>query len=178
MTSSLRSLTSEEGWRHLVEEQWPRVTSQAYRACGDQSLAEDIAQEVFLKVFRNLSQHRPDVPIGHWIARITSTTTVDALRRRHPEVSLDSEDTIAPPSSTGDPLAAVERDETRRLMRVALLRLPEPLREVLWLTAYAGLTHAEVGAALGIPVRTVVTRVMTARVHLRHALARYQREAA
>ena len=172
------SLTGEEGWRRLVEEHWPRVTAQAYRACGERSLAEDIAQEVFLKVFRNLSRHRTDIPIAHWIARITTTTTIDALRARRHSVSLDGEESFPLPSAEDDPAAVVDREETRRLVRAAILRLPGELRDVLWLTTYAELSHSDVSSTLGIPIRTVVSRVIAARQRLRHALTQQQAEVA
>jgi RNA polymerase sigma-70 factor (ECF subfamily) len=164
-----RPAVSTETWHALVDEHWSRVVGQALRACGDGALAEDIAQEVFVKVFRNLDQHRADSPIAHWIARITSTTTIDFLRRRRQEVSFE---TVGPLSSPeGDPAGIVERAETQRVVRAAMLRLPAPLREVMWLTTYAAMSHADTAATLGISVRTVVTRVVAARVRLRHALA-------
>lgn len=161
-------------WDRLVSEQWPRIVGRAYRTCEDHALAEDIAQEVLVKVFQSLQEQRNPEALGAWIARITYTTTMDALRRRRHEASLDAEDGYALAAMDGDPVATWDAAEQRADIRDAVLRLPDELREVVWLTTYAGMSHSDVAATLGIGVRSVVTRVVSARVYLRSALHRHR----
>lgn len=161
---------SDQGaWRALVETHYPAVLRQAMRACGDASTAEDIAQEVFLKVFRAGRAYRGDRPLAHWIARITTTTTIDVLRRRPlPPAPLDEAGSPAP---DGDPADTVARNAHRHRVREAVMHLPGHLRDVIWLTVYANLSYEDAARELGIPLRTAMSRSLAARAQLRRALA-------
>lgn len=163
----------EVAWQRLVERNFPAVYRQALRACGDPGTAEDVAQEVFLKVVRAAKSFRGDRPFNHWLARITSTTTVDVLRRRRPVASL--EEAAAP--GVDDPEAAVARADRRRLVREAVLRLPAHLRDVVFLTVFAELSYEDAARALGISVRTALSRALAARARLRRSLAGLEEEA-
>ncbi|HEV7677066.1 MAG TPA: RNA polymerase sigma factor [Candidatus Dormibacteraeota bacterium] len=158
----------EGAWRRLVETHHPAVLRQATRACGDPAAAEDIAQEVFLKVFRSARSFRGDRPLAHWIARITSTTAVDALRRRREQpAEIDESRAVAPGH---DPAGEVTREESRRRVREAVLRLPGHLRDVVMLVTFAELTYEDAARELGIPLRTAMSRAMAARAQLRRVL--------
>jgi RNA polymerase sigma-70 factor (ECF subfamily) len=158
----------EVAWRRLVEAHHPTVLRQAMRACGDPGAAEDIAQEVFLKVFRSAGSFRGDRPLAHWIARITSTTAVDALRRRREQpAEIDEARAVAPGD---DPAGEVTREESRRRVREAVMRLPGHLRDVVMLVTFSELTYEDAARELGIPLRTAMSRAMAARAQLRRAL--------
>jgi len=157
----------EAAWARLVAEHYPAVLRQAMRACGDRSAAEDIAQETFLKVFRSGRSFRGERPLGNWIARIASTTAIDALRRsHHPTTELDE----AHPATGDDPASAVIRGESQRRVREAIRRLPPQLREIVWLTTFAELSYEAAALELGIPLRTAMSRAVAARAHLRRSL--------
>jgi RNA polymerase sigma-70 factor (ECF subfamily) len=159
----------EVAWQRLVEAHHPAVLRQAMRACGDMAVAEDVAQEVFFKVFRSAHSYRGDRPLGHWIARITSTTAIDVLRRRRqPTVELDEGRSVA---NGHDPAGEVTRAESRERVRQAVLRLPAHLREVVWLVTFAEMTYEDAARELGIPLRTAMSRAVAARAQLRRALA-------
>ena len=159
----------ELAWQRLVEMYRPAVLRQAMRACGDAAVAEDITQEVFIKVFRGARSFRGDHPLAHWIARITSTAAIDALRRRRdPGAALDAAANVA--ASGHDPAGEVTRAESRQRVRAAVLQLPQHLRDVVWLVTFAGMTYDDAARQLGIPLRTAMSRALAARAQLRRAL--------
>jgi len=158
----------EIAWQRLVEMYHPAVLRQAMRACSDPSMAEDVAQEVFLKVFRSGRSYRGDRPLGHWIARITSTASIDVLRRRREQnPGLDAARAAA---AGDDPAREVTRAESRERVRAAVLGLPAHLRDVVTLVTFAGLTYEEAARELGIPLRTAMSRAVAARAALRRSL--------
>jgi RNA polymerase sigma-70 factor (ECF subfamily) len=158
----------EAAWQRLVEMYHPAVLRQAMRACGDAGVAEDVAQEVFLKVFRAGRSFRGDRPLAHWIARITSTATIDVLRRRREQnPGLDAARTAA---AGHDPAGEVARAESRERVRTAVMALPQHLREVICLVTFAGLTYEQAAHELNIPLRTAMSRAVAARAALRRCL--------
>jgi RNA polymerase sigma-70 factor (ECF subfamily) len=160
--------SDEIAWQRLVEMYHPAVLRQAMRACSDPAMAEDVAQEVFLKVFRSGNSYRGDRPLGHWIARITSTASIDGLRRRREQnPGLDAARTAA---AVDDPAREVTRAESRERVRAAVMGLPPHLRDVIALVTFAGLTYEEAARELGIPLRTAMSRAVAARATLRRCL--------
>src|SRR5436853_1275348 len=79
----------QEAFRQLVIRHHRLVINVAFRALGELSLAEDVAQEVFLKVYKALPGYRHEKPFKHWLHRVAANAVTDALRRRRPVVSLD-----------------------------------------------------------------------------------------
>ena len=65
------------------------VISIAYRICGDTALAEDIAQDAFVRVWTKLAEYRPDGNFRAWLTRIAANMTIDAMRRRRPQVDIE-----------------------------------------------------------------------------------------
>jgi RNA polymerase sigma-70 factor (ECF subfamily) len=152
------------------------VTNIAYRMLGDPALAEDIAQETFIKAWRHLKRYNPEHPFHAWLYRIAVNTSLDAgrresSRRRREIVDLDPGDLSASPEAT--PETAAERRERALEVKRAVLALPEASRSALILREYEGLSYAEISAALGIPVGTVMSRLNYARQQLRTSLAEY-----
>jgi RNA polymerase sigma-70 factor (ECF subfamily) len=157
----------EAAWSILVSQHYPPVLRQAMRACGDHSVAEDIAQEVFLKIFRSGPSFRGDRPLAHWIARITSRTAIDVIRCR-PNQTSELRETHA--ASRDDPANDAVRSDSQRRVREAIQRLPGHLREIVSLTTFAGLSYDDAARELGIPLRTAMSRSMAARAQLRRTL--------
>jgi RNA polymerase sigma-70 factor (ECF subfamily) len=139
------------------------VIAVAYRICGDGVLAEDVAQETFIRVWDRLSSYRPEGNFRGWICRIAANLTVDALRRRKPTAAL-SESAMA--VDMEDPEGAVLRNERAAVVRAALMRLPLQSRTALVLREYEGLSYREIADALDIPLGTVKSRLSDARRRL------------
>ena len=134
-----------------------RVYGLACRLLGDRTLAEDMTQEVFLKVHRAAHQLDPSRDPGPWLMTITHNACRDLWRSNawkltRRAVSLDGDSPVAATLSRGtnDPERALLADERERLVQEALLKLPEPLRAAIVLHDYQGMGHDEIAAATGI----------------------------
>ena len=157
----------------LVRRHQDRVYGMALRATGKPEDAEDLAQEVFLSVFRGLEGFKGDAQFTTWLYRIAWNRCADWLRRnRKPgrrTTQLEAADDIA--DGRADPEGAVLGEEDRVRIRRALDGLDERYRSVVELSCIQGLSYAEVGTALGLPVKTVETRLYRARKQLRERLS-------
>jgi RNA polymerase sigma-70 factor (ECF subfamily) len=150
-----------------------RVQATVYRFCSDPHLAEDIAQETFVKIWRNLSRFRAG-NFRSWIYRIAINTAIDHARRARPTVDIED----LPLAASGDnPEGAVLRMEHAQAIRQAVLRLPPHSRAALILREYEGLSYKEIAGALDIPLGTVMSRLNYARNRLRDDLAPLLEEA-
>jgi RNA polymerase sigma-70 factor (ECF subfamily) len=144
------------------------VINVVYRMCGDAHLAEDAAQEAFIRAWQHLPGYRPRSLFRNWVYRIATNVALDFLRRERETVDVD---TLSLASSDGDPEAMVERGERGERVRQAVLALPPASRAVLVLREYEGLSYREIADTLGIPIGTVMSRLNYARNRLRDSLA-------
>ncbi len=167
----------------LVSRYRAGVVNVVYRMCGDPQLAEEAAQEAFLRAWQHLPGYDPRYSFRAWVYRIAINAALDALRRERPTVDIDGlegdesmgsgsgmEDRgVADPGAV-DPEAALEQKERAQRVRRAVLALPAPSRSVLVLREYAGLSYSEIADTLSIPLGTVMSRLNSARGQLRQAL--------
>jgi RNA polymerase sigma-70 factor (ECF subfamily) len=160
----------QDAFRQLVEKYHRLVISSAFRALGDMSQAEDVAQEVFLKVYRSLPSYRHEKPFVHWLHRVASNAITDAIRRLKPVVSLDCLEQ-APAGREGDPQDLAQRHDLQRAVRYAIARLPSHYRDALVLQVFAELSYEEIARTLDIPLGTVMSRLNSAKRLLRDRLA-------
>ncbi len=140
--------------------------------------AEDIAQEVFLKMHRSMATYRADAPFEHWLLRIATNTCRDRLRerRRRPAVAL-AELTGAPTdwldrALGGAALTSSQADEARRVASALLDTLPAKDRIVLVLMDLEGMSAKETAAAIGSTRAAVKVRALRARRALRRLSGR------
>jgi RNA polymerase sigma-70 factor, ECF subfamily len=159
----------QEAFRQLVDRYHRLVMNVAFRALGELSLAEDAAQEVFIKVYKALPGYRHDKPFKHWLHRVTSNAVTDALRRRRPIVSLDGLEQ-EPASTELDPQDVAARHDLRRAVRHAIASLPPHYRDTIALQAFGELSYQEIAQALDIPLGTVMSRLNGAKRLLRQEL--------
>lgn len=139
-----------------------RVLRTAWRVMGSLEDAQDVAQEVFLKLHRHFNQVEP-ATVEAWLYRTTLNACFDGLRRRRPAEPLDAEPAVAPEID-------LERDERRRLVAAALRTLPERERAAVVLREIEGLSTAEAAAALGTSEGTVRSQISLAKAKLRRWL--------
>ncbi len=149
------------------------VINVVYRLCGDPQLAEEAAQESFVRAWQNIRRYNPRFAFRNWVYRIALNVAFDALRRSKPLSDIEAEPLTAGGES---PEAAVERKEQAAQVQQAVLGLPPASRAVLILREYEGLTYREIAEALDIPIGTVMSRLSYARSQLRQALGQ-RREA-
>jgi RNA polymerase sigma factor (sigma-70 family) len=147
-----------------------------YRSVGTAPLAEELAQDVFLKVFQHLRRTGENVSVRAWIYRIATTTCIDAHRAatRRPALVDDAEALMSAPDGL-DPVERHLERERRREVRAALDALPTHYRQALILRQLQGLAYAEVGEALGISVEAVTSLLHRARLAFRAAYTRQQK---
>jgi len=156
----------------FFERYFDRVYGLVYRLLGERAAAEDMTQEVFLKVHRAIDRLDPDRDPGPWLTTIATNACRDlwrsgAYRIGRRSGSIEGDPIVAERLSRGtnDPerdLLAREREE---LVRNAVLRLPEPLREAVVLYDYQGLSHQEIAEIMGLnhaAARKRYSRALTA----------------
>lgn len=153
----------------LARRYYPGVIRVIYRLSGDPDLAQDIAQETFLRSWLRLASFRPGSSLRSWLYRIAVNAALDQLRRK-PDEPLDPERWTKPDPAFPDPQAALESGELSRTLARAVESLPRACRVVLVLREYGELSYAEIAAALDIPIGTVMSRLSSARERLRGEL--------
>jgi RNA polymerase sigma-70 factor (ECF subfamily) len=138
------------------------VKTAAHRITHDASEAEDLLQDIFLEIWRAASDYEPDRgSVRAWLLVRTRSRSLDRRRRLGRQWLAD------PPGPDGAVVLPTAEELT---LRGAVTRLPRPLRELLELGYYAGMSCAEMAAALEIPLGTVKSRVARALAVLRAEL--------
>lgn len=159
-------------WDEIVREHSARVYRLAYRLTGNRQDAEDLTQEVFVRVFRSLSSYTPGTFEG-WLHRITTNLFLDMARRRQrirfdalPE---DVDDRWA--GREAGPELAWEHNNLDLDVQAALDTLPPDFRAAVVLCDIEGLSYEEIAATLDVKLGTVRSRIHRGRALLREALA-------
>ena len=142
--------------------------SVASRMLGCREDARDATQNAFLKAYERLDSYDPSFRFFSWLYRILMNECLNVIRARRPE-----EPAAAPRAQPG-PLDLLEAEERRRRVRSALRALPADYQDVLVLRHFAELSYDDIAATLGIPARTVKSRLFTARQKLGLALQGWQ----
>jgi RNA polymerase sigma factor (sigma-70 family) len=163
-------------WEQVVREHSGRVYRLAYRLTGNVHDAEDLTQEVFVRVFRSLSSYTPGTFEG-WLHRITTNLFLDGVRRkkrvRFDPLADDAHDRV--PGREPDPSRVYEDTHLDDDVQAALDALSPDFRAAVVLCDIEGLSYEEVAATLGIKLGTVRSRIHRGRSQLRTALAHRRR---
>jgi RNA polymerase sigma-70 factor (ECF subfamily) len=136
------------------------------RVTGDLAAAEDLVQDVFVRILKYRSTWRVEGSFETWLYRIARNARADHFRRRAPMQPLEPEALERPEPSPG-PLVRLETERERARLRQALLRLREDRRELIVLARYRGLTHERIAEILGIEAGAVKVRIHRAVRELR-----------
>jgi RNA polymerase sigma factor (sigma-70 family) len=158
-------------WDDVVRDHSARVYRLAYRLTGNRADAEDLTQEVFVRVFRALDRYRPGTFEG-WLHRITTNLFLDGARRRARirfEALPDDADRV--PGRERSPEQAYDDDNFDDDVQAALASLPPDFRAPVVLCDIEGLSYEEIAATLGVKLGTVRSRIHRGRSQLREALA-------
>ena len=158
-------------WDEVVRTHSARVYRLAYRLTGNPHDAEDLTQEVFVRVFRSLSSYTPGTFEG-WLHRITTNLFLDTVRRKA-RIRFDALPDDAERLASNGPGPAQVYDDTHFDIDVqaALEALPPDFRAAVVLCDLEGLSYEEIAATLGIKIGTVRSRIHRGRSQLRAALA-------
>ena len=157
----------ERAMRLLWSQHAPRIDAIVRRLAGDADLAADIAQEVWIQIFRALPTYRGDAQFGTWAHRIAVNRTLHALRRSRRVAKLEAE--------IEEDTAAVEMDAERVWLAAtiedAARHLPAGARTVFLMHDVEGYTHEDIAEVLGITAGASKSQLFKARAKLRRLLA-------
>ena len=159
----------DEAWRQMVDHLGQRVYSVAYHFTLKREDAEELSQEIFLKIFENLHRYDGSFPLLAWVVSLARNLCIDRYRRRKRERSFRfvSDDAVAPMLQSGDdPAAEAIKRERTKLLFWALGEIPEDLAEILVLRDLEGFAYEEIGKALDLPDGTVKSRLFRARAEV------------
>lgn len=156
-------------FRELVDLHKAYIFTLLFRMIEHRETAEDLAQEVFIKLYRSLPQYRGDAKLSTWLYRIAVNTAADYRRaqsrnplarfiRQLKETRIDTHD---------QPEERVVAKEGQELLRVLLARLPEKYKLPLYLYHYKQLSVQEISGITGLPPKTVETRLYRGKTLLR-----------
>ena len=161
-----------QAFRALVDEYRDRMLQFFFRLCWDRDRAEDLAQDLFLKLMLGSKRYRPEGRLSTFVYRVATNLWIDHYRQQRPRprfYSFDqvvhSEDETRTIEYAGDdpsPSDQLSDNEEKAAMRTALERLTEPHRLVFELAVYQERPYAEISELLDIPVGTVKSRMHNA----------------
>lgn len=175
---------AEDAFPVLVHAYQDRVFNTVFRCTGDRHAAEDMTQDIFMKILGGLAGFHGKSALSTWIYRITLNHCASEARRlstrkRKAEVSLTGADAsgeesaIDPGDSSGDPFRKAEDAEKARMIQAAISSLDPEFRESLVLRDVEGFSYEEIAEIIGKPVGTVRSRIHRARLTLRDSLKKY-----
>jgi RNA polymerase sigma-70 factor (ECF subfamily) len=160
-------------FEEIVKRYQRRVYAVARRIVGRHDVADDVAQEAFLRAYRALDRFDLERPFGPWICRIAANLAINEVRSPEAREEALPEGHGETPSRAADPLEGVLEVEAREVLGAALERLPAEQRAVFVLRSQEELSYREIAEALGISEGTVMSRLFRARQRLREALKPY-----
>ena len=166
-------------FRELVERHQNAVVGTVAKMLGNASEAEDIAQQVFLRVWRHAKRYRPDAKFTTYLFTITRNLVFNESRRkkRRNEVSADEREenshTLIPADPNRQPDSELLQEELRQAVDKAIASLPEPQRMAVVLRRYEQMPYEEIARVLDVSISAVKSLLFRARAALRDALAGY-----
>ena len=176
-------------WEEIVQRYHRRIYNVCYRFAGDADNAQDLTQEVFIKMYRTLNTY--DSGKGAfmtWVTTITRNLLVDHFRKTKGDRVTDSLDSTASEHEDAQPLseriadrapppdASVQSRETREMVHLALQKLSPELREAVILRDLQDMDYREIATALRVPEGTVKSRINRGRAELARLLQRTYRQ--
>lgn len=177
----MRCLAGEDSaWEELLKAHNRKVYNLCYRFTGRSGEAEDLTQEVFIKIFQTLRTYDDaQGAFSTWLNRVARNHLVDHYRRTHKDrltSSLEEEPSVLQetPSREEHPMARLESQERRELLQAALDRLSPDMREAVILRDFQDLDYDEIAQVLGVPQGTVKSRINRGRLELARVLKRME----
>jgi RNA polymerase sigma-70 factor (ECF subfamily) len=171
----------QDAWGQIVRLHWRKVFNLAYKFVGRHDEAEDLTQDIFVKIFKALHTFDRRANFQTWLISISRNLCIDhyrSVRRERELIARDVESgDLAPVSPERGPQAVLEQGDLRQLIRRALALLPETLREAVVLRDLQEFSYHEIAARLGLPEGTVKSRINRGRIELARQLRRIERGA-
>jgi RNA polymerase sigma-70 factor (ECF subfamily) len=165
----------QSAWDLIVRQYRRKVFNVAYKFTGKHEAAEDLTQEIFLRIFRSLDTFDRRANFQTWLISVSRNLCIDHYRSVRKEREVIDRDVDAgalmPVSNTPGPMAGLEQRDRVVLLRQALARLPETLRTAVLMRDIKEMSYQEIADALDLPEGTVKSRINRGRTELaRHIL--------
>ena len=168
-------------WEQIVRQHWRKVFNLAYKFVGLHDEAEDLTQDIFLKIFKALKTFDRRANFQTWLISISRNLCIDhyrSVRKERETMARDVDASVlVPVSRERGPYGELEQVDLKHLIRVALAELPPTLRQAVVLRDLQEFTYQEIADQLGLPEGTVKSRINRGRLELARQLKRLQTQA-
>ena len=170
----------QTAWEQIVRQHWRKVFNIAYKFTGKHDEAEDLTQDVFLKIFKSLDTFDRRANFQTWLVSVSRNLCIDHYRsvRKERETidrDVDAGD-LSPVATTVSPIAALEHRDRVELLKAALAKLAPSLREAVMLRDIQELSYQEIAERQKLPEGTVKSRINRGRTELARQIRRLRDE--
>lgn len=166
----------QHAWEQIVRLHWRKVFNVAYKFVGKHDEAEDLTQDIFLKIFKSLSSFDRRANFQTWLISVSRNLCIDHYRSVRKERETIDRDVdpgdLMPVSVEVSPYAALEARDRVTMLRQAMTALPETLRTAVLLRDIQELTYQEIADQLQLPEGTVKSRINRGRTELARQIKR------
>ena len=171
----------QHAWDLIVRQYWRKVFNVAYKFVGKHDQAEDLTQDIFLKIFRSLDTFDRRANFQTWLISVSRNLCIDHYRsvRKERETidrGVDASD-LSPATPEPGPIAALEQRDRVVLLRQAMAALPETLRTAVLLRDIQELSYQEIADRLRLPEGTVKSRINRGRTELARQIRKLRGDA-
>jgi RNA polymerase sigma-70 factor (ECF subfamily) len=167
-------------WEQIVRQHWRKVFNIAYKFTGKHDEAEDLTQDVFLKIFKSLDTFDRRANFQTWLVSVSRNLCIDHYRSVRKERETIDRDVdageLSPVAQTVSPVAALEHRDRVELLKKALDQLPPTLRSAVLLRDIQELSYQEIADRLNLPEGTVKSRINRGRTELSRQIRRLRDE--
>ena len=172
-----RCLSGDEAaWEQIVKQHWRKVFNVAYKFVGKHDEAEDLTQDIFLKIFKSLETFDRRANFQTWLISVSRNLCIDHYRSvRKERQTIDRQvdaNELTPAATDASPIAALEQRDRVTLLRQALAMLPDTLRSAVVMRDLQELSYQEIADRLHLPEGTVKSRINRGRTELARQVRR------
>jgi RNA polymerase sigma-70 factor (ECF subfamily) len=166
-----RCLSGDQyAWELIVRQYWRKVFNVAYKFVGKHDAAEDLAQDIFLKVFKSLGTFDRRANFQTWLISVSRNLCIDhyrSVRKERETIDRDVDaNALTPASTEPTPVALLEQRDRVTLLRNALAELPDTLRTAVLMRDIQEMSYQEIADTLHLPEGTVKSRINRGRTEL------------
>ena len=166
----------QQAWEQIVRQHWRKVFNVAYKFVGKHDEAEDLTQDIFLKIFKSLDTFDRRANFQTWLISVSRNLCIDHYRSVRKERETIDRDVdpgdLTPVSHEISPYAALEHQDRVTLLREAMAELPDTLRTAVLLRDISELSYLEIAEKLRLPEGTVKSRINRGRTELARQIKR------
>jgi RNA polymerase sigma-70 factor, ECF subfamily len=170
----------QDAWSQIVRQHWRKVFNIAYKFTGKHDEAEDLTQDVFVKIFKSLDTFDRRANFQTWLVSVSRNLCIDHYRSVRKERETIDRDVdpgdLTPAAPTDNPIAALEQADRVTLLKKAMAHLPPTLRSAVLLRDIQELSYQEIADRLHLPEGTVKSRINRGRTELARQIRRLRDE--